>query len=66
MALVVVSAATELREIVKSMEKISGKEAVASAGFVDRDFSARNQASYDAKIPDLLMQLRNSTVLSQK
>jgi hypothetical protein len=39
---------------------------VVSAGFVDKDFSAKNQASYDAKIADLLMLLRNSRVLSQK
>jgi hypothetical protein len=64
-AFVVVSAATEPQEIVKSMEKISGKAAVASVGFVDEDFSAKNRARYDAKLADFLTQLRKSGVLSQ-
>jgi hypothetical protein len=64
-AFVVVSAATEPREIVKSMEDISGKAAIASVGFVDEDFSALNRANYDAKIADFLAQLWKSGVLSQ-
>ena len=64
-AFVVVSAATEPRGIVKSMEEISGKAAVASVGFVDEDFSAKNRARYDAKIADFLTHLRRSSILSQ-
>jgi hypothetical protein len=64
-AFVVVSAATEPREIVKSMEEISGKAAVASVGFVDGDFSAKNRVRYEAKIADFLTQLRRSGALPQ-
>jgi hypothetical protein len=65
LACVVVSAATEPRDIVISMEEISGKAAVAYAGFVEEDFSAKNRGRYDAKIADFLTLLRNASVLSQ-
>jgi hypothetical protein len=63
-AFVVVSAATDPREIVKSMEGISGKAAAASVGFVDKDFSAENRGGYDSKIADFLRQVRESAVMS--
>jgi menaquinone-dependent protoporphyrinogen IX oxidase len=50
----ITSGSTKPEKIVKIMEKISGKQAIASAGFLEQEIKDTNTGSYDKKLADFI------------